>query len=408
MSQKVNHEQCQNLLKDIQQEIHKLLEEIQNKLQKLESQNLREDIQEEIASQISLLQRLGEYILKVQKSKPNSIAECITLQSKLKSVKVALIFLLTMKQGKIVLAKNIRHDLEYFINSKTFLGFTKTFFKQAVREWSAPTKILLGLAMAMPIYSIVIPGVFVVTVAVTTFTHIDSLTEVLRNSNAANPSNVPDKNVKAPSSQIQLFFERSTLVMVAGFAGTFGSIISILIRLKEYHDSDYKGSAAPILVGFAKPLIGTAFGILVFTIINSNIISTIQVPKSSQEPENTDIKYYFFFSIAFVVGFSERLADDIIQRAEGVVMPSETVSKLKEAGENFQNSAQDIQGAGKDFQHSAKDIQEAGEDFQNSAKDIQEAAEDLKHSAANEPAIHDVESSQKNSSQNQTTKPEQS
>ncbi len=181
--------------------------------------------------------------------------------------------------------------------------------------------------------------------------------------------------------------------MVAGFAGTFGSIISILIRLKKYQDSDYKGSAAPILVGFAKPLIGTAFGILVFTIINSNIISTIQVPKSSQEPENADIKYYFFFSIAFVVGFSEWLADDIIQRAEGVVIPSETVSKLQEAGENFEHSAKDIQGAGEDFQHSAKDIQEAGEDFQHSAKNIQEAAEDLKNSTVNEQAIHRAESS---------------
>ncbi|MBW4683795.1 MAG: hypothetical protein KME40_01590 [Komarekiella atlantica HA4396-MV6] len=400
MSHKDIQEQCQSILKDIQQEIYQLLEEVQNKLQQVELQNLKENIQEEIASQISLLQRFGEYILKVQKSKPKSIAECITLQSKLKSAKVALYFLLMMKQEKIVLAKNIRHDIEYFINSKTFLGLIKNFFKQAVREWSAPTKILLGLAMAMPIYSIVI-GVFMITVAVTTLTQIDSLTEALKNSSTVQKSsNVLNEKAKVKPSQIQLFFERSTLVMVAGFAGTFGSIISILIRLKKYQDSDYKGSAAPILVGFAKPLIGTAFGILVFTIINSNIISTIQVPKSSQEPENTDIKYYFFFSIAFVVGFSERLADDIIQRAEGVVIPSETVTKLKEAGENFQNSAQDIQGAGKDFQHSAKDIQEAGEDFQSSAKDIQEAAEDLKHSAANEPT---TESSQANSSQSQRT-----
>ncbi|WP_193193356.1 hypothetical protein [Nostoc sp. MG11] len=383
MSHKDIQEQCQSILKDLQQEIYQLLEEIQNKLQQVELQNLKENIQEEIASQISLLQRFGEYILKVQNSKPKSIAECITLQSKLKSAKVALYFLLMMKQEKIVLAKNIRHDIEYFINSKTFLGLIKNFFKQAVREWSAPTKILLGLAMAMPIYSIVI-GVFMITVAVTTLTQIDSLTEALKNSNTVpKSSNVIDEKAKVKPSQIQLFFERSTLVMVAGFAGTFGSIISILIRLKKYQDSDYKGSAAPILVGFAKPLIGTAFGILVFTIINSNIISTIQVPKSSEEPRNTDIKYYFFFSIAFVVGFSERLADDIIQRAEGVVIPSETVTKLEEAGEDFQNSAQEIQGAGKDFQHSAKDIQEAGENFQNSAKDIQEAAEDLKHSATN-------------------------
>lgn len=406
MVQKDSQEQCQNILKEIQQEIPQLLEEIQKKLQKVESQNLREDIQEEIANQISLLQRFGEYILKVQNRKHNNIPECFALQSKIKSVKVALIFMLTMKQEKIVLAKHIRHNLEYFINSKTCLGFIKTFFKQAVRGWSAPTKILLGLAIAMPIYSIVIPGAFIVTVALTTLTKIDLLTEGLKNDiSVPNSPRVLNQKVKDQPSQTQLFFERSTLIMVAGFAGTFGSIISILIRLKKYQDSDYKGSAAPILVGFAKPLIGTAFGILVFTIINSNIISTIQVPKS-QELEDTNIKYYFFFSIAFVVGFSERLADDIIQRAEDVVIPSETVSKLQEAGENFQHSAKDIQGAGENFQDSAKNIQEAGEDFQHSAKNIQEAAEDLKHSAVNEQAIHRAESSQPNSSQNQKNKPE--
>ncbi|QHG16224.1 hypothetical protein [Nostoc sp. ATCC 53789] len=396
MGQKDTQEEiCQGTLKEIQEEIRQLLEEIQNKLQTVESQNLREDIQEEIANQISLLQRFEEYILKVQKRKPNSIAECIALKSKLKSVKVAVIFLLTIKQRrqeKIVLAKNIRHNLEYFINSKEFLGLTKTFFKRAVREWSAPTKILLGLAIAMPIYSIVIPGVYVVTVTLTTLAKIDTLTASLKNDNP-----VPNP-LKA--SQIQLFFERSTLIMVAGFAGTFGSIISILIRLKKYQDSDYKGSAAPILVGFAKPLIGTAFGILIFTIINSNIISTIQVPKS-QEQEDTNIKYYFFFSIAFIVGFSERLADDIIQRAEGVVIPTETVSKLEEAGENFQNSAKDIQGAGEDLKHGAKDIQGAGEDLKRGAKNIQEAAEDLKYNVVSEQAIHRTESSQADSSQNQ-------
>ncbi|BAZ49416.1 hypothetical protein NIES4103_20280 [Nostoc sp. NIES-4103] len=376
---KENQDQCRDILNTLQKDINELLQKVDDKFNEL-VENLSQDnnfkladinyftnseIQEELAKQIALLQRLFEYIAKIQKKKRKNLAECVILQSKVNSAKVALSFLLIGKTKKIIFAKNIRYSIEYYLDRRSSWGFMNNFFKQAVREWSAPTKVLLGLAMAFPIYTIAVPGSLCVAGLLTIATQIEWKTPVNPNSS----HKIVSRIFKPELTETHLFFKRYTLVLVSAIAGTFGSIISILLRLKQYRDSAYKGSPAPILVGFTKPLIGTAFGILVFTIINSNIISTIQVPRAGQDADKTDIEYYFFFSIAFVVGFSERLAGDIIQRAESTLLP-ETAKKLKEAGEEFQSSA--------------KDIHAAGEEFQSSAKDIQLAAEDLKQTAANE------------------------
>ncbi|MBH8566425.1 hypothetical protein I8748_30460 [Nostoc sp. CENA67] len=376
---KENQDQCRNILNSLQKDINELLQKVDDKFNEIvvslsQGNNIKladinylnnSEIQEELAKQIALLQRLFEYIAKIQKKKRKNLAECVILQSKVNSAKVALSFLLIGKTRKIIFAKNIRYSIEYYLNRRSSWGFINNFFQQAVREWSAPTKVLLGLAMALPIYTIAVPGSLFVAGLLTIATHVDFKTPLP----SSNVPQIQNRVEKPQPTETQLFFQRYTMVLVSALAGTFGSIISILLRLKQYRESAYKGLAAPILVGFAKPLIGTAFGILVFTIISSNIISTIQVPKASQEADKTDIEYYFFFSIAFVVGFSERLADDIIQRAESTFLP-ETANKLKEAGEEFQSSA--------------KDIHAAGEEFQSSAKDIQLAAEDLKQTAANE------------------------
>ncbi|QLE54999.1 hypothetical protein FD725_05430 [Nostoc sp. TCL26-01] len=376
---KEEQKECQEILKQLHEDINELIQQVESKFQatniSLEKDNnlilsepsyfIFEEIQEEIANQVILLQHLGEHIAKIQRHKNKYISECIILRSKLNSIKLAISFLLTGKTQKIVFAKNIRYGIEYFLNSKKSGGWLINFFKQAVREWSAPTKVLLGLAMALPLYTIAVPGSLLIAGMLTIATNINLSPSV----NNSRPVKISERLNKLEPTETQLFFERYTLVLVSGIAGTFGSIISILLRLKQYRDSAYKGSAAPILVGFAKPLIGTAFGILVFTIVNSNIISTVRVPESNQSSEDNEIKYYFFFSLAFVVGFSERLAGDIIHRAESTLLP-ETANKLKEAGENFQISA--------------KDIHAAGEDFQNSAKNIQAAAVDLKQTTSNE------------------------
>ncbi len=336
MIQSDNQKQYQTCLEDIQTKITKLLIEVQDKLQAA-ALDLTKDIQEELAKQIALLQRFGEYVSGIQNSRRKRMSECATLESKLVSAQLALRFLLMNKTENIVLAQNLRYDIEYFINSKKPLGsgFIYNFFKRAIREFSAPNKVLLGLAIALPIYPIAISISFPLVGSVTKIADADlpSLsTETL--TPQPTPSSNSDKNgVTAHNHKV---LDTYSLIVFVALSGAFGSIISILFRIQQYKDSEYTGAATPILVGFAKPLIGTAFGLFVFAVINSGITNIIGLP-SIQSPtlnkgEHQDNEiYYLYFSIAFIVGFSERLANDIVERAEanwGIGKDVEESSKI--------------------------------------------------------------------------------
>jgi cell division protein FtsL len=132
----------------------------------------------------------------------------------------------------------------------------------------------------------------------------------------------------------------SQILWVAA-AGTLGSIVSILIRVigKSYDQEAYYDRLTPIFIGFFKPVIGASFGVLFLAFIKAEVISTPLIPDarkpvSSQstvnaskpansEPtvktsDNSETKTGFFlFSVAFIVGFSERLAQDTISKLEG-------------------------------------------------------------------------------------------
>lgn len=362
-----NQQQCQTILKNLQEEINNLINEVHKKLNGA-SVELKDDIQYELASQIALLQRFSEYILNIQKHRYKDIAECLTLQSKFNSVKVAMSSLLSPKKEAIILAKNVRYDVEYFINGKKSFGFIKNFFKKATREWSAPTKVLLGLALAVPIYPIAIglssAVVTVASIAVTKGYWHEMVASQQSNSIVQNRSDSVSQNQqeKDLSPNIANTFNNFTLAIVVALAGALGSIISILIRLDEYKDSDHKGSSAPILVGFAKPLIGTAFGLFLFTIINSNILPIIKVPDSGSTQQSSDIRYYFFFSVAFIVGFSERLAKDIIERTEDTILPDvkevhETVVEVKKASHDVQETMPLVKKAAEEITNRNNDLE---------------------------------------------------
>ncbi|MBD2255016.1 hypothetical protein [Nostoc parmelioides] len=103
-------------------------------------------------------------------------------------------------------------------------------------------------------------------------------------------------------------------------------IISILTRIEEYQNKDYDDSILPIVIGACKPLIGASFGILLFT-ISSSTISPIQLAQNATTDET---KGFTFFSLAFIVGFSERFAKDIISRTEGSMSGNSSTNKEKE------------------------------------------------------------------------------
>lgn len=352
-----NQKQCQTILVTLQEEINSLINEV-NKKPDGEFLYFKEDIQYELASQIALLQCFSEYILTIQKRRYKNVTECLTLQSKFSSLKIAMNSLLLPKKESIVLAKNIRYNIEYFLKNKKPLGFINNFFKKAVREWSAQTKVLLGLALAIPIYpvaillsSLSVQGASIIVTPQFWESMINNSNQNTSNQSKSDSAIPPtstidsvgqNKQQKNSPSDIANTFNNLTLATVVALAGALGSIISILIRLEQYKDSDHKASSAPILVGFAKPLIGTAFGLFLFTLINSNILPIIKVPipeSGSTEQRNSDIRYYFFFSVAFIIGFSERLAKDIIERTEDTILP-DTVQEMKE---EVKQASDDIQ-----------------------------------------------------------------
>ncbi|MEA5627188.1 hypothetical protein [Nostoc sp. UHCC 0251] len=107
-------------------------------------------------------------------------------------------------------------------------------------------------------------------------------------------------------------------------AGTLGSIISILIRIEEFQKKKYSDPLTPFLVGAFKPMIGGAFAVLFLALINSGIIlmfinpSVFKLNPTTNEQSSQDQQRSLIFVIAFVVGFSERLAKDFIGKAEEI------------------------------------------------------------------------------------------
>lgn len=125
-------------------------------------------------------------------------------------------------------------------------------------------------------------------------------------------------------------------VFVVGASGALGSVVSILIRLKEF-DVEFReilDPVIPFLIGAFKPIIGASFGVFMYTLISSGLI-----PLDTNPTEATGRKEeLFYFAIAFTVGFSERLAKDVIARAEttvklGNVKEIREIREIDESGE---------------------------------------------------------------------------
>ncbi|MEH2463874.1 hypothetical protein [Nostoc sp.] len=396
MINKHSYEECYHLLNKLEQEINDLIIKVNNQLQlpKLDLKN--EQIQDELAKQIVLLQRFGEYISVIKTNKRQSLAECIPLQSKIYAVNLALDFLLKKKTEKITLAKNIRYSIEYFLNSKKPLGWIGNLFKRSIRELPTPTKVLIGLAMAIPVYMIAIPVSFWIVNYLANKVNATSGNISGGSSPSPKPTGNPSDNLSKSNENIEQnssikshFNKDHPLVVMVALSGAFGSIVSILIRLQDYRYRDeYVGSVTPIVVGFAKPLIGTAFGIFVFAILKSQIISFPSI-KTSQDNTN----YYFYFSIAFIVGFSERLDKDIVERVGGSLGLQKSAVKI---GEDVQQNAVKIAEVQQSLEKireyieqannlvisnvNVSDLKKVTEDAKQILPEVQEVVEDIKKS----------------------------
>ncbi|EKQ66695.1 hypothetical protein OsccyDRAFT_4484 [Leptolyngbyaceae cyanobacterium JSC-12] len=179
----------------------------------------------------------------------------------------------------------------------------------------------------------------------------------------------------------------SQILWVAA-AGTLGSIISILIRvIDEFNNKEYQDRLTPFFLGFFKPVIGASFGVLFLAIYNAEFVNIPFITRTNQtstplasktpvavnqnsstfdtersetgminfeqinrqlntvnnassslilsknlEAEKERKEVFFLFAIAFVVGFSERLAKDTIGRIDGSNVGSD---KSNDSGSSF-------------------------------------------------------------------------
>ncbi len=129
----------------------------------------------------------------------------------------------------------------------------------------------------------------------------------------------------------------SALLVLVGIAGSLGSIVSILTRIKEYENEKYTDTLLPVLIGAFKPLIGGASGIFLLTLISSGFLP-LEI-KDDAKPIN---EWHALFALTFVAGFSERLVKDIISQTEKKVLATSTTTstfnQVEEPGDLSQNS----------------------------------------------------------------------
>ncbi|WP_231865474.1 hypothetical protein ACN23B_18175 [Anabaena sp. FACHB-709] len=236
-----------------------------------------------------------------------------------------------------VLARNIRRDAEYFIRrieNPVTAFFVNNFFK-FLYSTETHTKVVIGLFLALPIH-LLAPIVLAYILSTSNLYLKPLFKEQL--TKPISSENLVEAQKPEVKTQIKLteyeFYEASVLLVLSAMSGATGSVVSIMLRLDQYGNPRYKETLLPIFVGAFKPAIGAFLGIFVFALINSTLLP-ITISKDEEKPIN---RWLAFLAITFVVGFSERLANDVVSQAERIV-PGRGASQEKSETSASQLSA---------------------------------------------------------------------
>ena len=123
-----------------------------------------------------------------------------------------------------------------------------------------------------------------------------------------------------------------SLIIIAISVGALGSTISMIVRIQEFDSAEknYNDPSIPILIGIYRPLIGASFSLFIFSLVSAEIIS---IQHLVQTPSK---KMFFYISISFVAGFSERFARSLIQKTEETFI-KQTEENLVEKDNEYKN-----------------------------------------------------------------------
>ena len=97
-----------------------------------------------------------------------------------------------------------------------------------------------------------------------------------------------------------------TLLLV-GLCGAVGGAVSLLMRLRDFEKLRGASRLSMLMQGFFKPVVGMYCAIFGFALMKSGVL-----PLQPATPESA---LYLYMSLYFLLGFSERLAQDLFIRA---------------------------------------------------------------------------------------------
>jgi hypothetical protein len=100
-------------------------------------------------------------------------------------------------------------------------------------------------------------------------------------------------------------------LVYAPLAGGLGAFVSVLARMTrgQLLLSYESGRTIMWLLGFIRPLLGSIFGAAVYVLIEGRLVTFAPPAEKSH--------VLFYVGVAFVAGFSERFAQDMVARAPG-------------------------------------------------------------------------------------------
>jgi hypothetical protein len=104
-------------------------------------------------------------------------------------------------------------------------------------------------------------------------------------------------------------------IVLATALGAAGALLSVMSRMtdrKQGFELDYELGRRPLVVfGIFRPLLGAAFGLVLYAAIASGIVR-LQINDSGTQT-------YFYALLSFAAGWSERLAKDVLDAADTTV-----------------------------------------------------------------------------------------
>jgi hypothetical protein len=308
-------------------EIREIIQEIMPKIQP--------DFQLEVVRLSQQINRVNHLIYRQNKSWVNKLIHHQTKERELllwlAEIKNILLAIQTGSIGREVVQEFRIHLTKYLNQSEYFLwGRGLNFVLNLYYYRSNTAKITLGLVITFLLA--------IGSLSILSYFHLRSEKLIYSPTPSTAINHLPNQKKKpeelnSKNPNFNQFFQ--LLFFYSGIAGVLGSVTSILLRAITFDNKTFDDPLIPFLIGLLKPIIGLMLGIFISAVIQSDIIVQLDVlfpqnaPSLALQQRNRQRRIFFVFSCAFIIGFSERLASDLLSKTESTLLSYSTVPSKK-------------------------------------------------------------------------------